>query len=1293
MSSAKTLTSILIGCVCVAALSLPAYGSVNLTTTAVVAAPSTVVGGTAVTLTATVTGTNDAVTIGLVLFCNATAAHCDGAAVLGAGQVGANHTASVKLVLGVGTHQIDAVYAGALFPGGASSTSPAITVTVTPDANYPTSTTIAASGSVGDYTLTGTVTAFGRATATGTVSFLDTSNGDTAVGSAALNPATLATVFDPSGSSPISLSQVEFVVSGDFNNDGIPDLAVLSNGSPGSVDVFLGNGDGTFQMPAASSSTVGYGPRAMAGADVNGDGLLDLVVVNECADGGCANGSVSVLLGNGNGTFQPAVAFATGQNSKFVAVGDLNFDGLPDLAVTNNGDGTVSVLLSNGLGSLYSAATSYVVGSGAGSLPTGVAMGIFNPGLGFWDLAVSTSGDHTVTILPENGYGTFNVGGETTLDLPAGAAPYWLATGDLRDDGTLDLVVPDANSSSVYVLLGNGNATFQPYATYSVGLLPQGVSLGDINGDGVLDLVVPNTDSDGTVSVLRGNGDGTFASQMVYTVGNNPAWAALADFNGDGMLDIATSDLGSSTATILLQAQTETATATGINVLGAGSHLVLASYPGDAERAASESGTTPLTGTPLTSTTTALVAAPNPAIAGQTVTLTATITPTPNCSAPGTADPREGKTFSSRSRRDSPPVGAQASPGPECSFGSVSFYDGATLLGSGTVNSSGVATFTSTSLPVGSDGLTAVYSGNVSFAGSTSSAYTEVISLTSTTTTLSGSPNPATTGASVTLTATISPAPGASAGTVNFYDGETLLGTVSVNSSGVATLAITSLPAGSDSLTAVYSGNADFGTSTSIVFSETVNPLTSTTTTLAAAPNPAIAGQSVMLTATVVPAPTGSPAGTVSFYHGTTLLGATVVNSSGVAVFTTSSLPTGALIMTAVYSGNAGFAGSTSSALTETVATATATTLLAAPNPAIAGQSVTLTATVVPAPTGSPAGTVSFYHATTLLGATAVNSSGVAVFTTSSLPTGALIMTAMYSGNAAFGGSTSSALTVTVAAATAVTTSTALTVSPDPAFDNQPTTLTATVSPAPTGSPAGTVSFYSGTTLLGTGTLNASGVATFTSSSLVVGSDSITAVYAGNSGFAASTSSAVSLTVATSFTVTAPTTAVPVAPGGAATVNLTVPPLGGAFNSVVTLSASGLPAGATATFNPATVTPGSAGAPTVMTIQLATLAAGIPASEVPANHPRLPAGPLALGFGMFGMFGTVFGAVHGRKRLSRQFALVLLLASLGVTASVLASCGGGFANTPQTSAGNYTITVTGTSGSFHASTTVTLAVK
>lgn len=1001
MSSVKTLATILIGCVCMTSALLPAYGSVNVTSTTVVPSSSSVSAGTAVTLTATVTGTNNPVTIGQVLFCNATAAHCDGAAVLGAGQVGADHTASVKLVLGAGAHQIDAVYVGALFPGGASSTSAAVTVTVNPAANYGSSTTIAASGSVGDYSLTGTVTAFGRATPTGTVSFLDTSNGNAVVGSAALNPATLATVFVPSSDSPItSEPEVQFAVSGDFNNDGIPDLAILNSGDPGSVDVFLGIGDGTFHMPAASSTTVAVFPQAMAVADVDGDGKLDLVVVNQCADDSCNNGSVSVLLGNGDGTFQTPVAFATGAFSRFVAVGDLNFDGLPDLAVTNSSDGTVSVLLSTGDASLYGAATSYGVGSGSSSGPTGVAMGIFREFF-FMDLAVSNIADGTITILPGNGYGTFNVAGETTLNLPRGAAPYWLVTGDLRDNGTLDLVAPDAGSSSVYVLLGNNDGTFQPYTSYGVGNGPSGVSLGDVNGDGVLDLVVPNTDADGTVSVLQGQGDGTFATQTVYTVGDNPSWAALADFNGDGMLDIATSNLyfGSNSATILLQAQTETATATGVNPSGAGIHNVLASYPGDAARAASESGTTPLTGTAPAATSSALAAAPNPALAGQTVTLTATITPAPSCPLPTTTGLPGRKELPSEGPRRSVSLEARPLPGSECSRGSVSFYYGETLLGTGSVNSSGVATATTTALPVGSDGLTAVYSGNRSYSGSTSGAYTEVIS-------------------------------------------------------------------------------------------EMMSSLTETTTTLSGSPNPATAGASVTLLATVSPAPTGTPLGTISFYDGEILLATVSVNSAGVATFTSTLLPVGGLSLTAVYSGNASFAGSNSSAFTETVNTA--------------------------------------------------------------------------------------------------------------------------------------------------------------------------------------------------YTVTAPPAPVTVPQGGSVAINVTVPPVGGAYNSVVTLSATGLPPGATAAFNPPKVTPGTNGAPTVMTIQLAPLAAAL-------FGPRPSLGRLS--FAVLLMVGFC-GMGLGRKRSpSRRAKAVLGCAVLLCMGLTLVGCGGGFLSPATTPPNTYVVTITGTSGALHASTTVTVVVQ
>ena len=169
-------------------------------------------------------------------------------------------------------------------------------------------------------------------------------------------------------------------------------------------------------------------------------------------------------------------------------------------------------------------------------------------------------------------------------------------------------------------------------------------------------------------------------------------------------------------------------------------------------------------------------------------------------------------------------------------------------------------------------------------------------------------------------------------------------------------------------------------------------------TTLVAAPSSASVGQPVTSTATVSPTPTGSPLGAVGFYDGETLLGSANVNSSGAATFSTAALSLGAHSLTAVYSGNTSFEGSTSTAFIETITAvttaATTTTLAATPNPASAGQSVTFTGTVSPAPSGASLGTISFYNGSTLLATVNLNSSGGATFSISGLPTGELSITA-----------------------------------------------------------------------------------------------------------------------------------------------------------------------------------------------------------------------------------------------------------------------------------------------------------
>jgi hypothetical protein len=454
----------------------------------------------------------------------------------------------------------------------------------------------------------------------------------------------------------------------------------------------------------------------------------------------------------------------------------------------------------------------------------------------------------------------------------------------------------------------------------------------------------------------------------------------------------------------------------------------------------------------------------------------------------------------------------------------VDFFDGATLLGTATLNGGGVATLTTSALGVGIHSITAAYSGDADFMGSAASATTTTTQA-ATITTLTAAPDPSVFGQAITLTASVSaipPGAGTPTGTVSFFDGAALLGTGTLGG-GVATLTSSSLTVGSHSLTAVYSGDADFTSSTSPVDTTTTNQA-DTTTALSATPDPSVLGQPVTLTATVsaVPPGSGTPTGTVSFFDGATLLG-TATLSGGVATFTTSALSVGSHAFTAVYGGDSDFAGSTSPVdITTTTQAATSTNLTAAPDPSSFGQLVTLTATVTAVPPGSgiPTGTADFFDGATLLG-TGTLSGGVATFTSSALAVGSHSLTAVYSGDSNLTGSTSPVDTITVNQAATTTTVTA---APNPSVFGQAVTLSATVSAIPPGSgtPTGTVSFFDGATLLGTATL-VGGVAIFTTSALAVGTHSITAVYSGDADFMGSAASATTTTTqaATITTLTA----------------------------------------------------------------------------------------------------------------------------------------------------------------------------
>ncbi len=277
--------------------------------------------------------------------------------------------------------------------------------------------------------------------------------------------------------------------------------------------------------------TVGEYPDCAATGDFNGDGKLDLAV------GNLNSGTVSILLGNGDGTFGPKQDFATGSNPRSIAVGDFNGDGKLDLAVVNNGPGTVSILLGKGDGT-FAPKMDFPVGKH----PRSVVVGDFNHD-GILDLAVANHDSDTVSVLLGNGDGTFSLKGT----LAAGLEPYWVVTADFNGDGNLDLAVvnygsPDYENAVIGVYLGNGTGGFGAMQTYEVGWQPLSMAVGDFNGDGNADLAVTNENFGTeyrTVSILLGDGHGSFAPQTTFNTNAIAYSVGAADFNGDGAIDLA----------------------------------------------------------------------------------------------------------------------------------------------------------------------------------------------------------------------------------------------------------------------------------------------------------------------------------------------------------------------------------------------------------------------------------------------------------------------------------------------------------------------------------------------------------------------------------------------------------------------------------------------------------------------------------------------------------------------------------------------------------------------------------
>ncbi len=330
------------------------------------------------------------------------------------------------------------------------------------------------------------------------------------------------------------------VAIGDVNADGKPDLAVANpnlNGRSGTVSVLLGNGDGTFGVK--TDIVAGVRPFSVAIGDLNADGKLDLAVANIDSYGG--PGTVSVLLGNGDGSFGSKTDYGTGISPNSVAIGDLNGDGRPDLAVANLNSNTVSVLLGHGDGS-FGLKADFVTGN----FPISVAIGDLNAD-GKPDLALADLNSYAASVLLGNGDGSFGV----KADYAAGNSPYSVAIGDLNADGKLDLAVAAPGSNAVSVLLGNGDGSFGARTEYGAGHSPRSVAIGDLNGDGKPDLAAASLDDD-AVSVLLGDGDGRFGPNTPFRTGSWPSSVAIGDMNGDGIPDLVVANSNSNTGSVLL---------------------------------------------------------------------------------------------------------------------------------------------------------------------------------------------------------------------------------------------------------------------------------------------------------------------------------------------------------------------------------------------------------------------------------------------------------------------------------------------------------------------------------------------------------------------------------------------------------------------------------------------------------------------------------------------------------------------------------------------------------------------
>jgi hypothetical protein len=1270
--------------------------NVDSTAAAVTSSLNPAAAGQSVTLTATVASAYASPT-GSVVF-------MDGATALGtvtltsSGSLTSNATLATTS-LPAGTDPITVVYAASGNFG--ATTSAALNQVVNAG-----STTAAVASSVNpasagqSVTLTATVSS-GTAAPTGPVVFMD---GATAIGTVTLAPgsglsstATLTTSTLPIGTDAIT---VVYAATANFGAATSPALSLVVN-------------------PAATAATVASSP--------NPAGAGQSVTLTATVSSGFAAPTGSVIFKNGStligsGTLTPGsglsstatlttAALPVGTDSitaSYAATGNFAATVSAALSQVVNAAGTTATVASSASPSSEGQSVTFTATVSSGfAAPTGsvvfmngatsIGSATLTPGSGLSSTATLTIstlpvGTDAITVVYA---ATANFGASTSTAFnqvvnaaaTTAAVASSLSPSSYSQSVTLTASVSSgyaAPTGSVTFMSGStslGSVTLTPgsglssTATFATSTLPLGS-----NSITAVYAATPNfgaaTSAAMTQVVNAAGTTAAVASSLNPSSSNQPVIltatvsSGFAAPTGSVTFMNGSTPLGSVTLTPG-SGPSSTATLT-TSTLPVGTDPITVVYAATANFGASTSAALGQVVNTATSTTATALSSLNPATIGQPVTLTAAL------------------------------VGLFGAP-----TGSVSFMDGAATIGTGTLASTGgltsAATLTTSTLPLGTDPITVVYAGTQNFGAATSAVLSQVVSPASTAATIASSLNPANAGQSVTFTATLSSSYAAPIGSVIFKNGTTVIGSAILASGGglssTATLTTSALPAGTDSITAVYAATQNFSGSASAALSQVVNA-SGTAATVASSLSPASAGQSVTLTATLSSS-TAAPTGSVVFMNGGTAIGSATLASTGsltsMATLTTSALPVGSDSITAVYAATPSFGAATSPVLIQVVNLAGSTTTAgSSASPSSFGQAVTLTATV----SGSyaaPTGSVTFTYGGSMIGTATLSSAGglssTATLIASNLPVGSDPITATYVPTGSFSASSVSLTQVVNGLLSTAT----LTASPNPAAAGQTVTLTASV----TGSsavPGGTVSFFSGSTLLGSASLNASGIAAYTTSSLAAGGDTLTAVYSGSAIYTGSTSPAVSETIqalSQNFTMTLANPNITVQTQNNSTSSVTLTSQNG-YADTLNLSCANLPTYITCVLTPSAATLVANGT-TAVSLYIDT--------DSVLGYARNGSGPLgngssplnlALMLSPMGLFAGILAFPMGRsRRRTRLYLLILFLAAIPMTLA-FSGCGNPAATPnvtpPSAPAGTYTIPITATGASSGTSHTVQLTL-